>query len=41
MHSLLLEGTEVNEEMNVVSINQTFSLILVDMIGTLTILEYL
>ena len=40
MHSLLLEGTEVNEEMNVVSTNQTYSLVLVDMIGTSTILEY-
>ena len=33
--SPLLEGTEVNEEMNVVSTNQTYSLALVDMIGTL------
>ena len=29
------EGAEVNEEMNVVSTNQTYSLALVDMIGTL------
>ena len=33
--SPLLEGAEVNEEMNVVSKNQTYSLALVDMIGTL------
>ena len=33
--SPLLEGAEVNEEMNVVSTNQTYSLALVDMIGTL------
>ena len=30
--SPLLEGAEVNEEMNVVSTNQTYSLALVDMI---------
>jgi hypothetical protein len=31
----LLEVAEVNEEMNIVSRNQTYSLALVDMIGTL------
>ena len=33
--SPLLEGAEVNEEMNVASTNQTYSLALVDIIGTL------